>query len=94
MNENIQRLLKELDIKVDLKFYNTIANYVPASKDLVKKDKLSGFIYQDPCGDCNFICIGKTKRSITSRLTEHKRCIKYQRPNQSALCEHSIVWTT
>ena len=46
MNENIQKLLKELDIKVALNPYNTIVSYVSFSKDLVKKVKLSGFIYQ------------------------------------------------
>ena len=61
MNETIQRLLKELDIKVSLKPYNTLANYFPSPKDLVEKDKLFGFICQVPCGDCNFICIAKTK---------------------------------
>ena len=35
--------------------------------------------------------IGRTKQSLKSMLTKHKRCIKYQRPDQSALCEHSMT---
>ena len=31
------------------------------------------------------------KRSIKFRLTEHQRCINYQRPDQSALREHSVI---
>ena len=63
MYETIQRLLKELDIKVSLKPYSTLVNYFPFPKDLMEKDKLSGFICQVLCGDCNFTCIAKTKWS-------------------------------
>ena len=34
--------------------------------------------------------IGQTKRDFKSRISEHQRAIKYQRPDKSALCEHSI----
>lgn len=47
-------------------------------------------VYQVPCHDCDFIYIGQTKRSLKSRLDEHKRSIKYQRPEKSALCQHTI----
>ena len=39
----------------------------------------------------NLIYIAQTKRSLKSRLMVHKRCIKYQRPDQSAFCEHSMT---
>ena len=38
----------ELDMKVALKPYNIIANFVPSLTDLVKKDELSDLIYQVP----------------------------------------------
>jgi len=40
--------------------------------------------------DCNFLYVGQTKRDLKSRINEHKRAIKFQRPEQSALCEHLI----
>ena len=46
-----------------------------------------------------FVYIGQTKRDLKSRLSEHKRAIKYQRPEKSALCEpfitldHLIDWS-
>ena len=33
----------------------------------------------------------KIKRDLKSPLSEHKRAIKYQRPQKSALYEHSIT---
>ena len=57
----------------------------------MKKDELSGLVYQVPCADCNLIYIDRTKLSFKSRLTEHQRLIKYQKLDQSALCEHSMI---
>ena len=36
-------------------------------------------------------CIEQTKRDLKSRLDEHKRAIKNQRPHVLAFCEHSIT---
>ena len=41
IGKKIQRMLNELDIKVALKPYHTIANYVPSPNNLVKEE-LSG----------------------------------------------------
>ena len=72
-------------------FVPFIAKFVPSPKDSVKKDELSGLICQVPCADCNFVYIGQTKRVLKPRSTEYKRCVKYQRPEQLALCEHSMI---
>ena len=34
--------------------------------------------------------IGQTKRDLKSRIKEHQRAIKFQRPEKSALCQHSM----
>ena len=73
ISEKIKRPLNELNIKVALRPLYTIANFVPSPKDSVKKDELSGLVYQVPCADCNLIYIGRTKRSLKSRLTDHQR---------------------
>ena len=93
ISEKIKQLLNELNKKFALKPLYTIANFnfVPSPKDSVKKDELSGLVYQVSCADCNLIYIGQTKQSLKSRLTEHQRCIKYQRLDQSVLCEHSMI---
>lgn len=40
--------------------------------------------------DCNFVYIGQTKRELKSCLTEQKRANKFQRPEKSAYCEHTV----
>ena len=39
---------------------------------------------------CPFVYIGQTKRDLKSRIKEHQRAIKFQRPEKSALCQHSM----
>ena len=55
-------------------------------------------VLQVACRDCSFVYIEQTKRDLKSRLDEHKRTIKNQRPDLLSLCEHSItkdhiIWT-
>ena len=83
-------VLNNIGVMVAFKPYLTVGKYLPSPKDCTKKDELSGMVYQVPCHDCDFIYIGQTKRSLKSRLDEHKRSIKYQRPEKSALCQHTI----
>ena len=89
--EKIQRVLNDVDVKVAMKPFATIAKYLPSPKDPLDVNEITGIIYQVPCHDCPFVYIGQTKRDLKSRLSEHKRAIKYQRPEKSALCEHSII---
>ena len=38
--------------------------------------------------NCALVHIGQTKRDLKSRIKEHQRAIKFQRPEKSALCQH------
>ena len=80
--DKIQRVLNDVV---------SIGKSLPSPKDPLDVNKITGIIYQVPCHDCPFVYIGQTKRDLQSRLSEHKRAIKYQRPEKSALCEHSIT---
>ena len=45
-------------------------------------------VYEIPCNDCDFVYIGQTKRNLNTRLREHQRAIRQQKPENSAHCEH------
>ena len=49
-------------------------------------------VYEVPCKDCDFVYVGQTKRDLNSQLKEHQRAIKQQKPENSALCEHVILF--
>ena len=90
MSDKIQRVLNEVGVKVGMKPYLTIQKLLPSLKDPLDNCEKSCLVYQVPCHDCDFVYIGQTKRDLDARLAEHKRAVKYQRPEKSALCEHSI----
>ena len=91
--------MKMQSIKVAMKPDLTIRKLLPSLKDPLDNSEKSCLVYLVSCRDCSFVYIGQTKRDLKSRLNEHKRAIKNQRPDLSALCEHSftkdhiISWT-
>ena len=91
VSDKIQRSLNEIGVRVAMRPFLTIGRYLPSPKDPVSVNEISGLVYQVSCSDCDFLYIGQTKRDLNTRLQEHKRAIKFQRPEQSALCEHSIT---
>ena len=89
--DKIQRVLNDVGVRVAMKPFAAIGKSLPSHKDPLYVNEITGIIYQVPCHDCFFVYIDQTKRGLKSRLSEHKRAIKYQRPEKSALCEHSIT---
>ena len=69
----------------------TVGKSLPSLKGSLDIIEITGIIYQVLCHDCLFVYIGQTKRDLKLRLSEHKRAMKYQRSEKSALCEHSIT---
>ena len=72
------------------KSFLTIGRFLPSLKDEISYIKKSNLVYEVPCQSCAFVYIGQTKRDLKSRKKEHQQAIKFQRPEKSALCQHSI----
>ena len=89
--DKIQRVLNDVGVRVAIRLFVTIGKSLPSLKDPLDVNEITGIIYQVPCHNCPFVYIGQTKRDLKSRLPEHKRAIKYQRPEKFAICEHSIT---
>ena len=77
-----------------MKPYLTIRKLLLFLKDPLDNSEKCCLVYQVPRRDCSFVYIEQTKRDLKSRLDKHKRAIKNQRPDLSALCEHSITKAT
>ena len=90
VSDKIKRVLNGVGVKVALKPLLTIGKFLPSLKDPLVAEEKSCLVYEVPCKDCSFIYIVQTKRDLKSRVSEHQRAIKFQRPEKSALCEHSI----
>ena len=59
---------------------------------------LNGGLYSIPCGDCEKVYLGQTKRQFCTRLKEHQRAVSNFNSSKSALAEHvcetshNIAW--
>ena len=69
---------------------HSIRRVLPLPKDPYISEDIGCIIYEIPCLDCNFVYIGQAKWDLQSRLTERKRAILNQKPEQSALCVHAM----
>ena len=75
-----------------MKLIQTIGQYLPSPKDHITTEEITCIVYEVPCKDCDLVYVGQTKRNLNSRLKEHQRAIKQQKPENSALYEHVILY--
>ena len=88
----MRRILHEIGVKVAMKPNWTTGQYLPSPKDLITTEEITCIVYEVPYKDCDFVYVGQTKRDLNSVLKEHQRDIKQQKPENSALCEHIILF--
>lgn len=91
------KLLKTIfknDIKIAHKPNNTLKNIFSKTKTPIHKNLQHNVVYEIPCNGnsdetCGQIYIGTTKRSLETRMTEHKADIRNRRMS-TALSQHMM----
>ena len=69
---------------------DTLRRQLTRVKDTDPTLKKSGVVYRIPCS-CGLAYIGKTKRSLETRLKEHQAACRWGEMEKSAIAEHA--WT-
>ena len=90
VSNKIKPILFKTSVEVAFKPFLTIGRFPPSLKDEINYNQKSNLVYEISCQNCAFVHIGQTKRDLKSRIKEHERAIKFQRPEKSELCQHSI----
>ena len=72
----------------------TIIQYLPSPKDPITTDEITCVVYKVPCKDCMLasLCVCLCWPDQTRPKLSIKRVIKQQKPENSALCEHVILF--
>ena len=87
--------------KNNVKFFpclTTESNFKPDKAIFTLKQYLTHAVYSIPCGDCEKVYLGQTKRQFCTRLKEHQRAVSNFNSSKSALAEHvcetshNIAW--
>ena len=76
LSEEIQRLCKDLDIRVVFRPWNTLRQLLTKLKTPTPDEKNARVIYEIPCLDCETVYIGKTGRCMGKRMLEHRRAVR------------------
>jgi hypothetical protein len=86
--EAIARLLNKNNIGVAYKPTRKIGNWAKSVKD--KTNPLEGpGVYRVTC-ECGEVYVGQTRRSINTRMKEHKSCLTKLDDVKSAIAKHAI----
>ena len=92
----VNRFYSFVNVKVIFQNTRRIKSFFPY-KDRLNRSQLSKVIYKASCWDCNDFYIGKTKRRLNDRKTEHfKALLKHD--HSSAIADnvkttgHNIKW--
>ena len=88
VTDRIGKLLGKKNIKTVYLPTRKIAQHLRSPKD--NRDPLSSAgVYRIPCA-CGSVYVGTTKRSINTRISEHKRCCRLGQNEKSAVAEHTL----
>ena len=98
LSEKLEKICTPLGIKAVFTSAHTLKRSLMRVKSRHPEDKKKGVIYQIPCGDCDQLYIGESKRTLKIRMAEHKRAVLRSDPNNGiavhvAKSEHRINWT-
>ena len=91
VSESLRRILAPLRIRLCSKPYQTIGQLLSRAKDRILDLDKPNVVYRVPCADCDASYVGQTRRRLSQRLEEHKKCVTTGDFNSSALAEHA--WT-
>ena len=90
LSEDISRICRKFNIRTFFKTVTSIRTLLVHPKDPIQKEKRTRVVYEVPCS-CGKVYIGKTIRTLETRIKEHKKACREADYSKSAIAEHA--WT-
>ena len=87
--ERLKRVLNKVGVTVAFKPITTIRKLLCHPKDKTDKLQKCGTVYEINCSQCNAQYIGQTKRTLKSRLDEHKSAVRRGSTSTSGVATHT-----
>ena len=76
LSETTSRIMKKYNVNTAMKSHNTIKRSLVRPKDTIEPQKMCEGVYSITCKNCNATYIGETKRTLRTRIKEHKEDAK------------------
>jgi len=68
--------------------YNKLNKFIKVHKDVLPVLSRSSVVYKINCSDCNASYVGQTKRTLNTRVNEHKSHIRRNPVQSSVITDH------
>ena len=88
LSERVRRVCKDYNIRTAFKSASTLRTALVRVKDPIPMEKKSGVVYEVPCS-CGKVYIGETKRTLETRMKEHRAAARLGQLEKSAVAEHA-----
>ncbi|XP_072037135.1 uncharacterized protein [Amphiura filiformis] len=94
VSETVARLFQAKGIRTHYKPVNSVRQNLVAPKDKTATEQRSGTVYHISCENCPAAYVGESERTLSTRLTEHKRKSNASSPvaQHAQAAKHTIAW--
>jgi len=89
-NKFIQYFKNITFCKLAFSCYNKLNRFIKVHKDVLPITSLTNVVYQIDCLDCDATYVGQTKRSLHTRVSEHKSHLRKNSAQNSVITEHRL----
>jgi hypothetical protein len=89
VTNQLQRIFRKYDLSLVYSNKNKLKSLLGTTKDKSSTLQKSG-IYEIECQGCNSVYVGQTRRSIHTRLKEHRSHIRLNQPEHSSVASHVL----
>jgi len=76
--------------KLTFSCFNKLNRFIKAHKDVLPLSSRSNVVYQINCSDCEASYVGQTKRTLSTRVGEHRNHIRRNSTQFSVITEHRL----
>ncbi|KYN19405.1 hypothetical protein ALC57_08263 [Trachymyrmex cornetzi] len=87
---NSREVVRDLNVNLSFCSLNKLNCFIRPQKDRLSNLQKKNVIYKINCRDCDASYVGQTKRTLKTRVKEHKNDIRKSDGNLSVLSEHRL----
>ncbi|KYN20120.1 hypothetical protein ALC57_07527, partial [Trachymyrmex cornetzi] len=90
ITEKFIDIVKDCNVRLSFFSLNKLSCFIKTQKDHVASLMKRNVIYKINCNDCDASYVGQTKRTLATRVKEHKNDIRKIDGNLSVISEHRL----
>ncbi|KMQ89133.1 hypothetical protein RF55_11264 [Lasius niger] len=91
VSERFNHIIGNLDMKISYTGTNKLNKFIKVHKDSLPKNAHNNVVYKISCGDCDASYVGQTKRSLKTRIGEHRNHITRNTIQRSVITDHRLL---